>query len=376
MKKTILHISKYYYPDEGGIESVAKYMAEGLSDYRNIVVCYDHHGPTRVEAINGITVYRIASSIKVASQDIIFSYYSHLKKLIRQYLPDIIMIHCPNPFLYPIVCHLKPQNSKLVLLWHSDILGKGILYKSVKSFEQQILKKSDLILTTSLNYVHPSSPVYDYRNKVKVVPNGIDTRDFIVSADEESKIAEIRQRFGNRKIVLFVGRHVKYKGIDYLIRAEKYIQSDCVIVIGGCGPETESLKKMVTSDRIKFIGRIPDEELKYYYHAADIFGFTSITKQEAFGVALAEAMYCKCVPVTFAIEGSGVNWVSIHKETGLVVPRNDVKALASAIDNLIADDKLRARYAEAAHKHIVENFTKEKAVAVMNSIYSELLPNN
>jgi glycosyltransferase involved in cell wall biosynthesis len=58
------------------------------------------------------------------------------------------------------------------------------------------------------------------------------------------------------------------------------------------------------------------------------------------------------------------------------VPGSARKALASAIDNLIADDKLRARYAEAAHKHIVENFTKEKAVAVMNSIYSELLPNN
>ena len=40
MTKTILHISKYYYPDEGGIETVAKYLAEGLTDYRNIVICY------------------------------------------------------------------------------------------------------------------------------------------------------------------------------------------------------------------------------------------------------------------------------------------------------------------------------------------------
>ena len=373
MKKTILHLSKYYYPVEGGIESVAKYMAEGLSDYRNVVVCYDHYGPTRVDAINGITIYRIASSFKVASQDFTFSYYSHLKELIGQYQPGIILLHCPNPFLYPIVCHLKPPKTKLVLLWHSDILDKGSLYKFVRTLEQMILKKSDLILTTSLNYVHPSSPVYEYRNKVKVVPNGIDTRDFVVSAEEDNKIAEIRQRFSNKKIVLFVGRHVKYKGIDYLIRAEKYIQSDCVIVIGGSGPETNSLKKMVNSDRIKFTGRIPDEELKYYYYAADVFAFASITKQEAFGVALAEAMYCKCVPVVFTIEGSGVNWVSIKDETGEEVPVGDEKTYAAAIDRLLTDQTLYQRYAEAGRKRIEEMFTCENANKETAIIIKELL---
>ena len=373
MKKTILHISKYYYPDEGGIESVAKYMAEGLSDYRNIVVCYDHHSPTRFDSINGITVYRIASSFKIASQDIAFSYYSHLKKLIGQYQPDIILLHCPNPFLYPIVCRLKPKNSKLVLLWHSDILDKGFLYKFVRTLEQKILRKSDLILTTSANYVHSSSPVYDYRNIVKVVPNGIDDRKFAISADETSKIDEIRQRYGNKKIVLFVGRHVKYKGIDYLIRSEKYIKSDCIIVIGGSGPETESLKKMVNSDRIQFAGRIPNEELKYYYYAADVFGFASITKQEAFGVALAEAMYCKCVPVTFTIDGSGVNWVSVKGETGDEVPLGDEKAFAAAIDRLLTDQTLYQRYAEAGRKRIEDMFTCDKANQEAAKIFNELL---
>ena len=55
------------------------------------------------------------------------------------------------------------------------------------------------------------------------------------------------------------------------------------------------------------------------------------------------------------------------------VPLNDVKALTGAIDTPDADDDLRLRYAEAAHQRIVENFTTAKAVALMNSIYAELL---
>ena len=113
--------------------------------------------------------------------------------------------------------------------------------------------------------------------------------------------------------------------------------------------------------------------MRQYLHAADIFAFPSNTKAEAFGIALAEAMYCNCAPVSHTIEGSGVNWVSVDKETGIVVPLNDVKGLAEAIDTLIADDDLRLRYAEAARQRIIENFTREKAVAAMNSIYEEVL---
>ena len=124
---------------------------------------------------------------------------------------------------------------------------------------------------------------------------------------------------------------------------------------------------------MKFLGRLLDDTLRQYLYAADIFAFPSNTKAEAFGIALAEAMYCRCAPVSHVIDGSGVNWVSVGGETGIVVPLNDIKAFAGAIDTLIADDDLRLRYAEAARQRILENFTREKAVAVMSSIYSELL---
>ncbi len=373
MKKTILQIAKYYYPVEGGIETVTKYMGEGLSALENVVVCFSQDGITRVDMVNGVKVYRIASSLNVASQDIAFSYYYYLKKIIYEEQPDIILLHCPNPFLYPITAKLKPKNAKLVLLWHSDILGKGILYKMVKMFEKVILKKADLILATSPNYIHPSSPIYKYRDKAKVVPNGIIRKDFLWRPGDEKIIEEIRHKYHNKKIVFFVGRHAPYKGINYLIEAEKYIQSDCIILIGGRGPETERLKAMTNSDRIKFIGRIPNEYLRCYYYASDIFGFTSCTKQEAFGIALAEAMYCGSVPVTFTIEGSGVNWVSIKNETGLEVPLGDVKAYAAAVDKLLSDRDLYMKYATAGKERIIQMFTSERSNVQAEKILTELV---
>lgn len=363
MKKTLLQIAKYYYPVEGGIETVTKYLGEGLTTFEQVIVCFSQDGITRLDNVNGVKVYRIASSLNIASQDIAFSYYHYLKKIIYEEQPDIILLHCPNPFLYPITAKLMPKDIKLVLLWHSDILGKGILYKLVKQFEKVILRKADLILATSPNYIHPSSPIYDYRDKTEVVPDGIIKSDFVLRTGDETTIEEIRRKYHYKKIVFFVGRHVAYKGIDYLIEAEKFIQSDCIILIGGRGPETERLKAMTHSERIKFIGRIPNEYLRCYYYASDIFAFTSCTKQEAFGIALAEAMYCGCVPVTFTIEGSGVNWVSVDGETGIEVPLGDVKAYAEAIDRLLTDKDLYMKYATACKDRIDRMFTSEHSNA-------------
>lgn len=373
MKQTILQIAKYYYPVEGGIETVTKYIGEGMTMFENIVVCFSQDGITRIDMVNGIKVYRIASSMNIASQDISFSYYRYLKKIIYEEQPDIILLHCPNPFLYPITAKLIPKGVKLVLLWHSDILGKGILYSMVKQCEKLILKKADLILATSPNYIHPSSPIYDYRDKTKVVANGIIESDFVWQTNDETIVDEIRQKYHHKKIVFFVGRHAAYKGINYLIEAEKYIQSDCVILIGGRGTETERLKAMTNSDRIKFIGRIPNEYLRCYYYASDIFAFTSCTKQEAFGIALAEAMYCGCVPVTFTLEGSGVNWVSVKDETGIEIPLGDVKAYAEAIDKLLSDKELYSRYASAGKDRVVRMFTSKQSIIEINRILNKLI---
>jgi rhamnosyl/mannosyltransferase len=113
--------------------------------------------------------------------------------------------------------------------------------------------------------------------------------------------------------------------------------------------------------------------MRCYYHAADVFAFPSYTKAEGFGLTLAEAMYCKCAPVTYTIEGSGVNWVSLNGETGLEVPNRDVKAYAEAIDKLLSDNELCLKYSSAGKNRISRMFTSTQSIIEMNKILSQLV---
>lgn len=370
--QTILHISKYYYPDLGGIETVAMYLAEGMKNYKNIVVCFAKDDKYHEDEINGIKVFRMPVNFSFMSQDVSFSYRKRLKAIYNNVKPDIVHVHCPNPFVYPIVNSIIKKETKLVLHWHSDILSKGIMYKIIQPFENQILKRADLIVSTSPNYIPFSKPIQKYKNKIRVAQNGIITSDFKLKKGEDYVVRQIRLKYNNKPIVYFVGRHIPYKGIDLLIQAEKFIQNDCVILIAGLGPQDTYLKSLSNSKRIIFLGRLTNQELRCYSHAADIFAFPSINKAEAFGIALAEAMYCKSVPITFTIPGSGVNWVSIKNVTGEQVPLKDVKALAKAIDKMLENETLRKRYAEAAHDRVVSYFTETKAVEAMQKAYHAL----
>ena len=107
---------------------------------------------------------------------------------------------------------------------------------------------------------------------------------------------------------------------------------------------------------ILFAGLIPDAERRAYLHACDIFCFPSITKNEAFGIALAEAMYCGKPAVTFTIEGSGVNFVSLGGVTGIECPNRDSRAYAEALLLLADRPDLREQYGEAAKRRVEEHF--------------------
>lgn len=374
MKKKVLHISNYYTPHIGGIEQTCQYLSEGIVDEYDVkVICFSEDRETKHQLTNGIEITKPGVFLNVARQGLSWSYYGILKRLIKEWKPDIIHFHYPNPFVTALLLPIIPKDAKLYVQWHLDITKQKRIYPFIKPLETKLLERADIIATTSPNYRDLSKPLIPFMDKTTVLQSAIDTTKWDLKEGDSEKIEAIKNKAQGKKIVFFVGRHVPHKGIGDLVEAEKLIKNDCIIYVGGYGPITEQLMTEVKSERIRFLGRLSEDDMRCYYHVADVFAFPSYTKAEGFGLTLAEAMYCKCTPVTYTIEGSGVNWVSLNGETGLEVANRDIKAYAEAVDRLLGDDVLREKYAEAAHRRVLELFTVEKEVELLKKQYKELL---
>lgn len=360
----ILHISKYYYPFVGGVEQVARDCVNSLlTEVEQQVFCFNHEKGDAVDSVDGVKIIRAGCFAKVASQSLSLSYGKLLKKTFKEFNPDVVIFHYPNPFgaRYLIKVLKKYPDCKLVLYWHLDITKQKLLGKLFEGQNKWLLQHATKVVATSPNYIEGSKWLQSVKDKCVVIP--CCANDSRISVSEEVKDAahKIREELSEKIICFAFGRHVPYKGIEYIVRASKLLDDRFVIFIGGNGELTEELKTLAADDtKVKFLGRISDDELKVYLTACDIFCFPSITKNEAFGIGLAEAMAFGKPSVTFTIEGSGVNYVSLNGVTGIEVENRNVQAYADAIKKLADDATLRELYGNAAQDRVLNHFTLAK----------------
>lgn len=361
--KKILHISKFYYPYFGGIEDVVFSIVSELKDkYEQHIICFNHEKTGTIRTTNnGIEVIRVSAPVTIASQPISPSYYRILREEIKKFKPDIIHVHFPNPLIG--ICLLTmPIKAKLVIHWHSDIIGKNTLYRLYRHWEKRILERANAIIATSEQYIEQSEPLKPFVYKIHILPNIVNEEKLQLQTGDEIIIKSIQEQYGNKKIVLFIGRHVPYKGIDYLVKAAPFLPEDCVILIGGTGELTESLQQLAQpyGEKVQFLGRLQDREMRCYLRAATVFAFPSVDRREAFGVALAEALYCGVPAVSFQIAGSGSIWVNQNKKTGIVVDNINPSAYADALLLLLENDNIRVQYSLEATKWLKTHFLKNQ----------------
>lgn len=386
----ILQIPNYMYPNIGGIEQVARNLSNAIKNQtiageqvEQKIICFNsdasdgdyvcNRKDTVSTIVDGTEVIRCGCFTKVASQSISLSYPSELKKVMCSFKPNVVFFHYPNPYVSTFLMPYLSENFKFVLYWHLDITKQKVLRKLFQKQTIQLLQRADIVVPTSPNYIEGSPYLSKFKDKCVVVPNCIDTSRLLVTDAIKEKAQEIKKS-ANGKIICFgVGRHVPYKGFHYLIEASKYLDNRFAVVIGGEGELTQSLKIEAKNDsKIHFAGKLSNEELIAYYLACDIFCFPSITKNEAFGLALAEGMYFEKPAVTFTIPGSGVNFVSIDGVTGIECANCNSEEYAKALVHLAENKELRNQYAKAARKRVLDNFMfneyKENILKVLGSL--------
>ena len=369
MGSRVLHISKYYYPFSGGTEQIARDVVLALKEVpgcEQLIFAFDHGSPKESkdsrDSVDGVDVIRCKCFAKLSSQSISTTYGRRLKEAIDSFKPDAVILHYPNPFAAHYLLKLlkKHPEIKLVTYWHLDIVKQKFLKLFFNGQNRKLIERSAKIIATSPNYVEGSPWLSSVPDKCVVVPNCIDENRLVIDDEVRQKAEELKAEYAGKTVCLGVGRQVEYKGFKHLIEASKLLGDDFVIGITGKGPLTDELKAQAAGDdKFKFLGLVSDVELRARLMTCDIFCFPSVTKNEAFGLALAEGMYFGHPAVTFTIEGSGVNYVSINGVTGIECPNGDSKAYAEALKTLASDTELREKYGEAARARVIENFTFE-----------------
>lgn len=372
----LLQISNYYPPHIGGIEQVACDVATGLKgEVEQRVLCFHHEKGDVFETVDGVPIIRAGTFAKVASQSLSLSFGKLLKKTFREFQPDVVIFHCPNPFeAYYLKKQLKKYPAcKLVVWWHLDITKQKVLGKFFTRQSRWLLYRAVKVVATSPNYIEGSAQLKSVREKCVVIPCCANEARISVDDAVRVRAEELRREYAGKTLLFAVGRHVPYKGMEYLVRASRLLDDKYAVCIGGSGPLTPELKQLAEGDaKVRFLGRVSDLDLKAYLCACDIFCFPSVTKNEAFGIALAEAMSFAKPAVTFTIEGSGVNYVSLDKVTGIECPNGDVEAYAAAIRTLAEDKELRRRCGIAAHERVQALFTQEKFAEHVHRLLAEI----
>jgi len=365
----VLLVNKFYYPEIGGIETVTQILAEGLIEREcsvEVLACA-RRGPEQEEVIRGVPVHKAASFGIVWSMPISLDFLLKFRRMAA--LADVIFLQHPFP-LADLAAYLFARKKPLVVFYHSDVQRQRIAALLFSVMLKRTLRRASKIIVTSARIAQRSKHLQPVLDKVVVVPIGIVPRDPAPAPDVLRQAQQIRSEIVE-PLVLAVGRLVRYKGFEYLIRAIRECKGH-LLIIGSGGLERE-LKKIAEyenlGDRVHFKAVPRTETLAPYYHACDVFVLPSIATTETFGIVQVEAMAAG-KPVVNTLLETAVCDVSVDGETGFSVPPRDSQAMGQAIGRLLADDHLRAQMGEAARDRAVRLYSRER---FCDEVHRELL---
>jgi len=339
-------VNTFFPPWRGGAETyvynLAKYLVASGNEVK--VISASDPLPPGESIVDGVEVYRLKSYGRIYGVPIV----AGLPKVLADLDAEVLHANFPNPYnasIASLASLLRDVPS--VLTWHNDLppvtlTAKIIVYIHDNLIAPVYLRNFKRIISTSESYAETSKTLQRYREKVVIIPNGVDTERFNPRIDG----SQVRARYNleESNVILFVGaltRWHRYKGVDILIKAFMEIQGqvkDARLLIVGEGdlkPEYRSLSSPI-EQKVIFAGNIDDDELPSYYAASDLLVLPSLDRSEGFGLTLLEAN-ATGKPVVASNVG-GIPSVVTDGVNGLLVPPCDEKTLAKTVINLLRDE--------------------------------------
>ena len=386
----ILHLGKFFPPFAGGIENFLADLLPAQIQQQNTIVAalvHDHQrqwsrffATTVAETWNNITIYRVPTYGRLLYAPISPQFPAWLNQVLKQFQPQLLHLHLPNTSAFFALG--LPQSKRLpwIIHWHADVTSTlnsklSTAYHIYRPLEQQLLARAQAIIVTSEPYLASSLPLRPWQDKCQVIPLGIASSRL----PEPSKPAQqwAKQQWKNPGVkILTVGRLTYYKGHEVLIRAMTQVKGAHLLIVGR-GEQQRYLQTLITqlnvANQVKLLGYCTDTELNALLATCDCFCLPSLERTEAFGVVLLEAMrYGKAI-VASAILGSGVTWVVVDNQPGLLVPPQNEVALAQALQRLIDNFPWRISLGKAGQQRVKQLFDIKLVSAEIAQLYQQVL---
>ncbi len=378
----ILQVIHYFSPLHGGgsIEVVYQ-LSKALVQrgYEVVIYASDFElDKEYAQSLNGVRVVLFHCIANIGLMLISPKMKKQLKREIRDF--DVIHMHNFRSYQNVIASrYAKKYGIPYVLQAHGSVLRiieKQKLKKIYDTFwGYKILKHASKVIAVSNIEVEQYKQLGVGKDKIEVIPNGIDTDSFknLPEPNQFKRKYHIREKY----LILFLGRVHKIKGIDFLIKSFSKLTKeldDAVLVIAGQddGYKREAkvlAKNLGLHDKVKFTGRIDGKDKLCAYVDADVLVYPSIF--EIFGLVPFEAIMCG-TPV-IVTEDCGCGQLIKEAKAGYLVHYGDVEGLKDKILEAFRHPEDCKRMVKSGKKHIMKNLSWDNIAKQVTQAYSNAL---
>jgi glycosyltransferase involved in cell wall biosynthesis len=371
-----MYITPVFYPEVGGGEKYVLNLAREIAKKHEVIVITSAKILKGEKKIDNFLVYYLNFK-EVFGTEVISIHL--LYKLIRRIRPDII--HGNGPSITQDIAFVLSRifDIPMIMTYQGNPnLDKTISRLYIKFATELVLKKiCKIIVTSKMIYSEMIEKRGISQERLLLIPMGVEFAKFKLKVINKNII---RDKFAlqGKKIILFVGglgkRHI-HKRPDLLINAIVSVKKEIPnthLIIFGRGELVPEYKRITEffklQNDVSFHTSVNDDELPYYYSAADLFVLPSPI--EPFGIVLLEAMSAG-VPV-IASDKCGGSFAIEEGKAGLVFKSNDIDDLSKKIIEILRDDSLASKFGENGNKY-VQKYDWTQMAKEFETVYNEIL---
>lgn len=362
----VAQVGKYYAPETGGIENNVHQLAHACSkQFRSVVVCMrKKSGPQTTFSDHQVAVTLLKSYGAIWRQEIVVGCH----RVLREYQPDIVHFHTPNPLLaFQVWRYVRSFRCRLVVSHHADLHRPEMIRKFANQATRKLLDRADKIVSYTKTFAQSSRELRSHQQKIALLPHGI-------SLPPQGAPDPRLTIQGDTLKVGFLGRIEKWKGLDILldvIAGEKNID----LIIGGKGGYWNQLKKKVDAlqfqHRVHFLGRVTGQEKEDFFRSIDVLVLPSLNTGESYGQVLVEAQL-RGLPVISSNLPTGVREICDFGDAGLLFKPGSVNELTKCLKD-IQDPATFSRLARTGQSLAMKRFSEPVVWSQIPELYKNLL---